>query len=309
MREYGLVVQKSQTRQFLMTLINSALRFGQRVLRKAGNDLLSTANRLPVRNLPTNAQREVLKLNEIYRNKHRGQRCFVIGTGPSLNTQDLDPLGTELTFVMNAFWQHPIADKWQPTYYLLSDSVYFDGSEHSVGFMRSMNQRISTSTFFAPLHFKEKILELQLLPADRTSWLGFGSEFHEAGTLVEEIDLTSLVPNPRSVSQLCIMAALYMGCSPIYLLGLDHDWLAHMGQNRHFYKGHAGFEGHPKHRPVLADWGYRANMESQLILWSGYEKLRDLADRKGSQILNATNGGFLDVFERANYEELIDRQV
>jgi hypothetical protein len=46
-------------------------------------------------------------------------------------------------------------------------------------------------------------------------------------------------------------------------------------------------------------------MESQLILWSGYEKLREIADKKGCRIINATNGGFLDVFELADYEEVI----
>jgi hypothetical protein len=288
-----------------MTPINSFLRFSQRLLRRAGNDLIRTANRLPIRDQASASQRQTLQHNESLKNKHKGQRAFVIGTGPSLASQNLEPLANEVTFVMNAFWQHPIVEKWQPTYYLLSDSVYFDQSEQSLAFLRSMKARISSSIYFAPLHFKERIIESGMLPVERTNWIGLGSEFHDPGTRIDNIDFTDLVPNPRSVSQLCIMAAIYLGCSPIYLLGLDHDWLAHMGQNRHFYQGHAGFEAHPKHKPVLADWGYRANMESQLILWSGYEKLREIADRDGCRIINATNGGFLDVFERANYEEVI----
>jgi hypothetical protein len=49
-------------------------------------------------------------------------------------------------------------------------------------------------------------------------------------------------------------------------------------------------------------------MESQLILWTGYEKLRDLAEAEGCQIINATNGGFLDVFDRADYEAVMRGQ-
>jgi hypothetical protein len=108
-----------------------------------------------------------------------------------------------------------------------------------------------------------------------------------------------------SVSQLCIMAAIYMGCSPIYLLGLDHDWLAHRGEAGHFYPGHGGLEKHQEFKPQLSDWSYKFLMECQLKLWTGYETLAEIAARKGIRILNATNGGFLDVFERVNYEDVI----
>jgi hypothetical protein len=286
-------------------MLNKLLKFSQRVLRKVGTDLVTTANNLPVRDLPTPGQKEQLKANQVLRNKHRGQRCFIVGTGPSIARQDLSPLKNELTFGMNAFWQHDIVEEWQPTYYLLADGIYFDGSPNSVNFLKGMRARVPDSTYFAPLKYRDSILQSELLPADHTYWLAFGQEFHDPGIKTDLIDFTGIIPAPRSVSQLCIMAAIYMGCSPIYLLGLDHDWLAHMGENRHFYKGHSGFEGHPKLRPVLADWGYRGNMESQLILWTGYEKLQDIAIGENCQIINVTDGGFLDVFERASYEEIV----
>src|ERR1044072_5448632 len=42
---------------------------------------------------------ELLKRNEVFRNRHKGQRCFVLGNGPSLRNQDLTPLANEITFV------------------------------------------------------------------------------------------------------------------------------------------------------------------------------------------------------------------
>ena len=288
-----------------MSVVNRFLKLSQRVVRRAGNDLVRLAHRLPVRDLPTRAQRELLTRNGVLANKHKGQRCFVVGTGPSIAAQDLEPLGSELTFVMNAFWEHQIVKTWQPTYYFLSDGIYFDGSSQSRQFLRSLCTQVFDSTFFAPLKYRERVLESDLLPAERTFWLAFGEEFHVPGIKVEKIDFTAVVPSPRSVSQLCIMAAIYMGCSPIYLLGLDHDWLAHRGENRHFYSGNSGLDTHPKLKPVLSDTRYRAIMESQLILWSGYEKLLEISEREGCHIINLTNGGFLDVFERGNYEQVV----
>src|SRR5436190_17810789 len=40
-------------------------------------------------------------------NKHRNERrCFVVGNGPSLNTQNLTLLANEFTIVANSFFQH-----------------------------------------------------------------------------------------------------------------------------------------------------------------------------------------------------------
>ena len=49
--------------------------------------------------------------------------------------------------------------------------------------------------------------------------------------------VTRPIPFPFGTAQLAIMAVMFMGCTPIYLLGLDHDWLAHRGQETHFYSG------------------------------------------------------------------------
>ena len=93
------------------------------------------------------------------------------------------------------------------------------------------------------------------------------------------------------------MAAMSMGCSAIYLLGLDHDWLAHLNRNYAFYTDREG----EKH-----DWMYKDLMEAVLIMWCGYESIQRVAQSLDIRIINVTRGGFLDVFERCNYESVID---
>jgi hypothetical protein len=46
-------------------------------------------------------------------------------------------------------------------------------------------------------------------------------------------------------------------------------------------------------------------MECALVICRGYESLLALARCKGILILEATNGGFLDVVEPADYEEFV----
>src|SRR5512139_2649265 len=48
-------------------------------------------------------RRSRLRMAEYY-NIHRGERCFIIGNGPSLNDTDLSKLKDEFTFGMNRIY-------------------------------------------------------------------------------------------------------------------------------------------------------------------------------------------------------------
>jgi len=261
------------------------------------------ATAIPDAALLTPEEQAITERNSIFKDKHKGQRCFVIANGPSLKTQDISPLENEITFVMSGFWQHPVIEQWQPTYYCICDPVYFDGSEPMKKFFASMTARSKQSTFFAPLFGRRVLKEQRLLPPDRTYLVAFRGDLN--GAEIKDLDFAKFVPSAMSVSQFCLMAAIYMGCSPIFLLGFDHDWLSHRGTYVHFYEGLGGLEEHPEVHPELKDHSYKVVMECALVIWRGYESLLALARRKGIRILDATNGGFLDVFEPADYEQLV----
>jgi acetyltransferase-like isoleucine patch superfamily enzyme/2-polyprenyl-3-methyl-5-hydroxy-6-metoxy-1,4-benzoquinol methylase len=246
---------------------------------------------------------ELTQRNRFFRNKHKRQRCFVIGNGPSLKTQDLSFLSNELTFVVNAFWKHQIVDQWQPNYYFFADPDFFNDFKISISFFTSLKTRIHHSLFFAPLNASMTIQGHQLLPLDNTYYL----DFHDTlwNSPLQHIDLTKQIPGVITVTHLAIMVAIYMGCSPIYLLGCDHDQLSHRGPDRHFYEGLAGLEEHPETKSTLGGFSYKLLLQNQLKVWYGYENLLQYAQLCKIQILNATNGGFLDVFERIRYEDVI----
>lgn len=276
-----------------------------KVLRSSGMLFVHAADRLPGPGISLSPRtRDILKRNGIFKDKHKGQRCFVIGNGPSLKTQDLSPLGSEITLAMSAFWKHPIVAKWQPTYYCFADPLFFDGSEPMKEFFQSLGTRIHSSTFLVPLPAAEVIQEQGLLPSEQTYYVAFNGTL--GGGRVKNIDLVKSIPGVQSSSQLGIMVAMYMGCSPIYLLGLDHDWLAHRGADRHFYEGKT-VEDHPRAHGDLSLISYKVDAQAIVDLWSGYEALLGLSRQERIDILNATNGGFLDVFEKVNYEEVVGR--
>lgn len=276
--------------------------------RRTGNLLVRVADGAYAHAQPrlTRSERALLQRNEQLRNIHAGQRCFVIGNGPSLARQDLSPLADEITFVMNAFWKHPILDeeKWQPTYYCFADGALFtDGSEPTRKFYRSLRERVHSTNYLSSLKGKQALEAQRLLPLDSTFF--YRCHNQPLGlSPVDSIDLTGSIPWVFSASQLAMIAAIYMGCSPIYLLGLDHDWLIHRGQDRHFYSG-PSIESHETATGEL-NYAYDLEMEAMWKLWQGYRKLKTVARARGLQILNATDGGFLDLFERVSYQSLFE---
>jgi len=53
-----------------------------------------------------------------FKDIHRGERCFIIGTGPSLNQTNLSLLKDEITFGVNTLYRGNFLDY---TYYCVSD--------------------------------------------------------------------------------------------------------------------------------------------------------------------------------------------
>lgn len=116
------------------------------------------------------------------------------------------------------------------------------------------------------------------------------------------IDLTKPIPNAPDTCVLATMIAIALGCSPIFLLGVDYDWLSHRSLNRHFYDTYDQVD-----KPEdLSKESYLQNMKQSQYCWSSHEALREIALRRGQRIYNATNGSFLDVYPTANLNEALE---
>jgi 6-hydroxymethylpterin diphosphokinase MptE-like len=245
--------------------------------------------------------RDLLPRNETFRDRHRGRRCFIIGNGPSLKAQALSRLTGEVTFATNSFYLHPLAKEQRlPTYYLLSDPQYFDGSTSNEEFAQ-MRAAIGSKPIFLPHYAREFITSTNALPSEQIYYVATCGGLED--TWQTRPDLTQTIPGAQTVVQLAMLAAMYMGCSPIYLLGLDHDWLSHGGKHLNFYSDETVDE---QPEGNLPGWTYRRMMEAMLTMWDIYEMLLRIANAEGIEIINATHGGFLDVFKRQRYESILN---
>lgn len=281
-----------------------ARRGAGRGFRRAGSFFEQIAFDLEQRTLLTDTDREILQRNKILLNCHRAKRAFVIGNGPSLNTQDLSLLKNELTFVTNGFWRHSILKTWQPASLLLADPEYFTRASAWAEEFMGMRRAVTGGIFFVPLWAHSVVKSQGLLSSDRTFYAAFYSNM--ARTRKFQIDLTKPIPGCQTVPLFAITVALYMGCNPIYLLGMDHDFLVKTINMPHFYQKD-DIEGKAMQYQCDAGcglWSYDQWMVAVLDMWRGYRNLKGMAEAKGHDIYNATAGGYLDVFPRIKYENL-----
>jgi hypothetical protein len=258
---------------------------------------------------------KIISRNKIFSNKHKGQRCFVIGNGPSLSKQDLTPLANETTFVVNGFSLHPILQTgWQPTYYC---RVHFDnfygadgklvGPDNSqiktfLEYFQQVQKRMPKTTYFLPLYMRDANKEYHFLPEDKTYYLPvlpyatfeFLPGYPDIGR--------GLLPWAPDVSQYAIMMAMSMGFKEIILLGCDHTDYMIREETRHFYEGSESVfrdDFNSAFKPILD-----MNLFN-LMVWRGHESLKKTANERGVEIINATGGGILDVYPLGCYENII----
>ena len=244
---------------------------------------------------PTRYEAAVLARNAKFENMYAGRRCFVIGNGPSLNKQDLAPLSNEITIVMNWFNKHPIIEQWKPTFYCMAEPRNNLDCSKLPDFL----EKLDAQAYFYRIEYKQIFDEHRYVDSEKVYYAKMRPiPVHECPPARHSIDLTQTIPGCRTTAHMALILAVYLGCSPIYLIGLDHDWLASYPVMSHFDGGGTG---------DLSKRSYKSMVRGTLRTWETYEWIETMADRQGVVIYNATAGGLLDVFPRVAYEDLFRR--
>lgn len=247
---------------------------------------------------------DLLSKNASLRNSHAGRRCFIIGNGPSLATQDLTLLRDEVCIVVSSFHRHPEAKTIKPGYWVIADPDFWGMPEkHFSPALQQAHDLSIPTRLFVPsggLPFFANVntgpfIDLHFFHYDQSTGID------------TPIDFTKGVPPyGQNVVIAALMLAYFLGCNPIYFTGCDHDF---MKITQEEYEGRA--VGHfyseaktpePSDRLSWDEWQRcMATMNLQ------YHQLSIYASRFGFEVFNATRGGFLEHFPRVEFEALFSQ--
>lgn len=161
-------------------------------------------------NLSGTLRLSVPHLLDEFKDRHKGERCFVAGNGPSLNAIDMGRLKDEITLGSNRCYLG--FEKWgfPFTYWAVSDWLQVEqyGQEYEVHIPRETTKFFSFE-YLPLLHF-DNACPVNVCECDPYLPL-----FSDA---CEKLYMGS------SVTYMLIQIAAVMGCDPIILVGVDHRY-------------------------------------------------------------------------------------
>lgn len=219
------------------------------------------------------------------KDSHKGQRCFIIATGPSLTIEDLEKLKGETTFAMNSIKRLYEQTSWRATYYGIQDRDVYEAMEDVINSTKGEEQMVFVSDILERYFNIPK--EFTLFPYDGEYHL-YNGELLVPNAKFSD-DIYSIVYDGYSITYSLIQIAIYMGFSEIYLLGCDCSW----GKDKKNHIVESGF----------FDKRCFSNPVRQRV---AYQCAKDYADSHNIKIYNATRGGELETFERVNLDEVLE---
>lgn len=202
---------------------------------------------------------------------------YIILNAPSLETQDLSVLvGKQLMFVNRGF-MHPFYEKLKPKFHAFVDPKFISGI-WPVLWIDEILILSPDVTFIFPIEWKKSpILQPYITNKVNIHWLDWHLPFYNLG-----------------VSGACFSFAISQSIKNIYFTGFDATGIAHEmlnTSNSHFYGNDSELEGKSTKQFALDLYLHSRHLHD-------LNRFSDYCSKRGFNIINLTNGGLLDMFER-----------
>jgi hypothetical protein len=231
------------------------------------------------------------------KNKFKGERCFIIGNGPSLNQIDIKKLNNEYTFGVNGIFYKTQETGFVPYFYVVEDtSVMVDNC-------------IEINKFDTPYKFFPTMYKNYIDNKSDAIFFNMNRGFYEERSPNYcmprfSMDCSEKIYCGQSVTIMNLQLAYYMGFKEIYLVGMDFsykipdtaivkgkDIISTEDDVNHFHPDYFG-KGKSWHDPHLDN------------VLMNYKMAKIIFEYNERKIINATVGGKLEVFPRVDFNTL-----
>lgn len=227
-----------------------------------------------------------------YKNIHKGERCFIIGTGPSLRMEDLNTLKrhNEICFGVNKIYKAYAKTSWRPDYLCVSDPLVISSMAEIL--CQPTREEIFITDDYHWTGNKQ---------IEGTNYVHFFTEDYGKYEPNFSNDITNGVFWGFTVIyDLCLQIATYMGFEKMYLIGADSTSYGDVTDPRnHFIRDYHTHQDAELYQSL----GHVSRWDKVM---KAYRKAEKYSREHGFRIYNATRGGALEVFERVSFDALFD---
>lgn len=270
---YNLLPDRLKTSQL------TPKRLGEALLRRVQDIPHSLAWHLNLQGARSNKQR-IRRLKD----SRLGERCVIMGNGPSLKTMDLGLLEEEITFGLNRIYLLYPEINFRPTYLVaVNELVLKQFAEDFRGLKAPLFLNWKQRALFDLQNKQYHFLKVHL---------GFEDYFSQ--------DLTAPISTGGTVTFAALQIAYYLGFEEVILIGVDHSFqregVPNLTEKRsedvdvdHF---------HPDYFPKGTRWQLPDLRRSELA----YQLAREAFEKDDRVILDATVNGRCQVFEKVDFQ-------
>lgn len=230
--------------------------------------------------------KETKTVFDSYKNKYTGA-CFLVGNGPSLKMADLDAiadLGVPC-FGMNRIYKVFDSTKWRPTFLAVQDETILMDSCKEIERECAGFPVFTRSTGYSKHDIKGGI------------FYNTDTSYSNKKEVPPFYDGTNcMFAEGLTIIYSAMQLALYMGFKEVYLIGCDCSYkkISEVGADDYADKRMA--TNVALGMPPAVDYWFKS-----------YEVAKKYAEEHGAAIYNATRGGMLEVFERKNLDEVLEK--
>jgi len=237
-------------------------------------------------------RRESMHRLAALKDNHRGERCFIIGNGPSLRQTDLTKLRGEYTFGMNRIYILFPELGFTTTYFLSINDLVIEQSAGEILALPMPKFLTWRSRRFFPRQTFNVQRSTSYIPMFLyTSYTGPNFAHNAAGRLWEG----------ATVTYVALQLAFHMGFSQVVLIGVDHNFVTRGDAN----KTVTSQGDDPNHfAPNYFGKGFRWQLPDLETSERAYRMAKAAYEADRRQVLDATVGGRLTVFPKVDYTSL-----
>lgn len=250
------------------------------------NDALRRLPELPAAYLHP-WRRESIRRLKAFKGIHKGKRAFIIGNGPSLRQTDLSKLRNEFTFGMNRIYLLFPELGFHTTYFVSINDLVIEQFKDEI-LAQPMPKFLAWRSH---RHFPSQLPIIQLPTFIYTSYTGpnFAS------------DVRGRVWEGATVTNVALQLAFHMGFEEVILIGVDHNFASKGDANKTVVsQGDDPNHFAPNYFGKGAKWQLPDLDTSEI----GYTMAREAYRKAGRQVIDATVGGKLTIFPKADYDSL-----
>ena len=230
------------------------------------------------------------------RDTHMGEKCFIIGNGPSLKADDLEIIREKGIFSLASKGIYKIFKdtNWRPDIWGVSDLDYIEIKQNDLNKLEGFTKLVCAQSVITQGVLIKDAIYYPFIQAERSPKC-FNRDIldgvHFYGTITGKL----------------INIAVYMGFNEIYLLGCDNTLptkidasgkkVLDTSADSHFSKDYYSDSS----EELKADKNVDVE-ESMKYVCDAFKDIKYFCDMFGVRVYNATRGGELEAFPRVNFD-------